>query len=73
MKKVDMLQDPSAYLEQRNNALLKAGTSTATSYANSLDHVVRAVTGKTNKKSAPECRKGSTLGLQERRCTIIVS
>jgi len=27
MKKVDMLQNPSAYLEQRNKALLKAGTS----------------------------------------------
>jgi hypothetical protein len=45
-----MLQDPSAYLDQRNKALLKAGTSTTGAYANSLDHVVRAVTGKTNKK-----------------------
>jgi len=52
MKKVDMLQDPSAYLEQRNKALLALGASTAGAYANSLDQVVRAVTGKTNKKSA---------------------
>jgi len=49
-KKVDMLQDPSAYLLQRNKALLKAGTSTASAYANSLDNVVKAVTGKADKK-----------------------
>jgi len=49
-KKVEMLQDPSAYLNQRNKALLAAGVSTSASYANSLDQVVKAVTGKTNKK-----------------------
>jgi len=49
-KKVDMLQDPSAYLDQRNQALLAVGASTTGAYANSLDQVVRAVTRKTNKK-----------------------
>jgi len=49
-KKVDMLQDPSAYLLQRNKALLAAGASTTSSYANSLDQVVKAVTGVMNKK-----------------------
>jgi len=51
-KKIDMLQDPSAYLLQRNKALLAAGANTTGAYANSLDQVVKAVTGKTNKKSA---------------------
>jgi len=50
-KKIDMLQDPSAYLLQRNKALLAAGASTTGAYANSLDQVVKAVTGKTNKKN----------------------
>jgi len=49
-KKVEMLQDPSAYLLQRNKALLAAGASTSGAYANSLDQVVKAMTGKTNKK-----------------------
>jgi len=45
-----MLQDPSAYLNQRNKALLATGASTSSAYANSLDQVVKAITGKTNKK-----------------------
>jgi hypothetical protein len=49
-KKVDMLQDPSAYLLQRNKALLAAGSNNTGLYANSLDQVVKAVKGKTNKK-----------------------
>jgi len=40
---------------ERNKALLKAGTSTSSAYANSLDNVIKAVTGKPNiKKDNPE-------------------
>jgi len=51
-KKVDMLQDPSDYFMERNKVLLKEGASTASAYANSLDNVAKAVTGKANKKDA---------------------
>jgi len=49
-KKVDMLENPSDYLLQRNKALKSAGGHTASAYKNSLDNVVKAVTGISNKK-----------------------
>jgi len=49
-KKVDMLQNPSAYLKERNRALVARGANTANIYANALDNVVKSVTGIKNKK-----------------------
>jgi len=50
-----MLQNPSAYLEQRNRVLIATGSQTANAYANSLGNVVKAVTGKPDKgKKNPE-------------------
>jgi len=51
-KKVDRLQDPSAYLLQRNKPLLDARVQTTNTYKASLDNVVKSVTGITNKKDA---------------------
>jgi len=54
-KKVDMLQDPSAYLVERNKALLAEGANTENVYATILDSVVKSVTGKPDiKKDNPE-------------------
>jgi len=49
-KKVDMLQNPSAYLEQRNRVLQDRGTNTANVNREALDSVVKSVTGIKNKK-----------------------
>jgi len=49
-EKLDMLQNPSAYLKQRNKALQGRGANTTNIYASSLDNVVKAVTGIENKK-----------------------
>jgi len=66
-KKVDMLQDPSAYLNQRNKALLAAGTSTTGAY---LDQVVKAVTGKTNKKDPEYIAASNQLWVKSLACSM---
>jgi len=54
-EKVDMLQNPSAYLLERNKALLAVGTNTENVYSTTLDSVVKSVTGKPDiKKDNPE-------------------
>jgi len=54
-KKVDMLQDLSAYLLQRNKALLAAGANTENVYATTLESAVKAVMGNPDiKKKNPE-------------------
>jgi len=57
-KKVDMLQNPSAYLQEIKLCLLKA--LTVNYYASSLDTVAKAVTGKPKiKNDNPEYIKVS--------------
>jgi len=50
-KKVDMLQDPPAYLVERNKALLKAAAETSNIYNRMMKDVVKAVAGTDDKKS----------------------
>jgi len=45
-----MLQNPSAYLEQRNKALQDRATNNENIYREALDAVVKTVTGKVEKK-----------------------
>jgi len=52
-RKITMLEDPSAYLMQRNKALMKVGSEMQTAYTNVMGEVVKAITGKTD-KSDPE-------------------
>jgi len=52
-KKLDMLQNPSAYLEQRNKALEDRARNTQRIYGEALHNVVRTVAG-TNDKKKPE-------------------
>jgi len=47
-----MLQDPSAYLLQRNKALLKAATGTKDIYKEMMKDVVKVVAGTSDQKSA---------------------
>jgi len=44
-RKVDMLQDPLAYLLERNKALLDTASGTATACTTCLNNIVKAVTG----------------------------
>jgi len=54
-KKVEMLENPSAYLLERNKVLLAAGANTENVYSTTLDSVVKSVTGKPDiKKDNPE-------------------
>jgi len=50
-KKVDMLQDPATYLEQRNKELLKSATGTTNFYNGVMKDVVKAIAGTENEKS----------------------
>jgi hypothetical protein len=51
-KKVDMLQDPSAYLLQRNKALLKSATAGKSDiYEELMKDVVKAIAGTSDKGS----------------------
>jgi len=63
-KKVDMLQDPSAYLLQRNEALLDARVQTTNAYKTSLDNVVKSVTGIVNKKDPAYVAASKQLGVK---------
>jgi len=62
--------DPSAYLLQRNKALLAVGASTTSAYASSLDQVVKAVTGKTNKKDPEYVAASNQLWVKSLACDI---
>jgi len=50
MKKVDMLQNPSLYLQQRNKALQDRAANTQKIYGDALRNVVKTVAGTDNKK-----------------------
>jgi len=50
-KKVDMLQDPSAYLLQRNKVLLKSATGMSNIYEELMKDVVKAIAGTSDKES----------------------
>jgi hypothetical protein len=51
-KKLDMLQNPSAYLEQRNKALQDRAGNTGRVYAEALNNVVSIIAGTDDKKNA---------------------
>jgi len=50
-KKLDMLQDPSVCLLQRNKALLKSATGTSNIYKELMKDVVKAIAGTSDQES----------------------
>jgi len=50
-KKVEMLQDPSAYLLQRNKALLKSATGMSNIFEEVMKDVVKAIAWTSDKDS----------------------
>jgi len=50
-KKVEMLQDPSAYLLERNKVLLKSASGMANMYEELMKDIVKAIAGTSDKNS----------------------
>jgi len=69
-KKVDMLQNPSAYLEQRNKALQHRAANTQRIYGDALHNVVSTVAGTDDKKKPEYIAASNQLWIKSLACDL---
>jgi len=69
-RKLDMLQNPSAYLEQRNKALQDRAGNTGNVYAQSLNNVASIIAGTDDKKDPAYIAASNQLWVKSIACDL---